>query len=165
MSIYVLCNSEAILSFMLCYLKRSQWLFIARQRSCGKAMFSVLYVCQFVWQRGLLMWPLPMIHWTSPHRDPPHPRHFQTCSTWTHHCTSPSLITRHVQTSSTWTSLYPDPLAPALDPPIPCTTPLVQLPSGRFTSYCNVFFCCFFLTIFRLLTTVGLTQKPIMLQL
>ena len=145
MSIYVLCNSETILSFMLCYLKWSQWPFIACQRSCGKAMFSVVCVCQSIWQRGLLMWPLPTIHWTSPHRDPP--RHIQTSSTWTPHCTAPSLPPRHVQTSSTWTSLYLDPLAqlwtPVYNFPPPSSIP-VQLPSGWFTTYCNVFFCFFF---------------------
>ena len=39
------------------------------------------------------VWPLPMMHWNSPHRDRPHP-------------SSGHSLSRHVQTSSTWTSLY-----------------------------------------------------------
>ena len=49
-------------------LKRSTiQLVTARQRCCGKVMFSIVSV--YRGGRGL-MWPLPMMHWTSPCREP-----------------------------------------------------------------------------------------------
>ena len=35
----------------------------ARQRCCGKVMFSQVSVCLSV-HTGVLVWPLPMMHWT-----------------------------------------------------------------------------------------------------
>ena len=39
-----------------------------RQWSCGNVIFSVVSVCS---RGGGPMWPLPMMHWTSPYRDLP----------------------------------------------------------------------------------------------
>ena len=49
--------------------------FTIRQRSCGKVMFSVMSVGLFVHMRS--HWPLPMMHWTSPYREPPTPGMFK----------------------------------------------------------------------------------------
>ena len=150
MSIYVLCNSETILSFMLCYLKRSQWLFIACQRSCGKAMFSVVCVCQSVWQRGLLMWPLPMIHWTSPHRDPPpSPTTYSNLFDLDTSLYSPFTPSQACSNFFNLDFTVPGPFGPALDPP-PCTTPPHPDPStvAKWAVYillqCFLLFVCFF---------------------
>ena len=44
-----------------------QVIYYPRQWSCGKVMFSV--VCLFAGGGGVTMWPLPMMHLTSPYRD------------------------------------------------------------------------------------------------
>ena len=82
-------------------------IFPTRQQSCWKVMFSVVcpLVKHSVYSRGP-MWPLPMIHWTSPHRDPLTP----VLSPWTLDLTvqgPPSLLP-----PGHGTSLYRDPTAP-----------------------------------------------------
>ena len=39
----------------------------AHQRNCGNVIFSRLSVCHSVAEREGTMWPLPMMHWTSPY--------------------------------------------------------------------------------------------------
>ena len=49
---------------------KSRTLLAARERSCGKVMFS--HVRLFVHKKGRgPMWPLLMMHWTTLYRDPP----------------------------------------------------------------------------------------------
>ena len=52
----------------------NQWHSTARQWSCRKVMFSVISVCRSVClsvHGGALMWPLPMMFWTTPYRNLP----------------------------------------------------------------------------------------------
>ena len=93
----------------------------AHQRSCGKVIFSVVYVSLFT---VCPLWPLSMMHWASPYMDPPQYmtltpalqapppvplpcRHgqVQTCPTWTS-LYRDTLLPGHVQMCSNWTSLY-----------------------------------------------------------
>ena len=45
--------------------------FSARQRSCGKVIFSFVCLCPRGFEGGLPISPLPVMHWTSPYRKPP----------------------------------------------------------------------------------------------
>ena len=65
---------------------------IYRPPRCGKVMFSVVSVCPRV--RGS-MWPLPMMHWTSP---PPNPYPVQ----WPHPPTAADIwwFVKHVRLAS-----------------------------------------------------------------
>ena len=65
----------------------------------NEVMSVCLSVCLSVHKRGLgPMWPLPMMHWTSPCRDP---EHIQTCS---QSRGTPPIPPEHVQTCSLWST-------------------------------------------------------------
>ena len=88
-------------------------IFIARQWSCGKVMFSLVCVCQSTGGR-VSIWPLSMMHWTSLYRpstsdmEPPQPQPqsqppstsdilwplLETCSNlFTWGCPAPTVLT------------------------------------------------------------------------
>ena len=98
-------------------------LITARQRSCGKVMFSVVSVHHSVREGGgCPMWPLLMMHLTSVYRTPPplpsgHGAHCIGCPIpasprhWTSLYRDPPSPgpPGHVQICSNWTSMYSHP--------------------------------------------------------
>ena len=74
-----------------------------RQRSCWKLLFSVMSVCHSV-HRGDPMWPLPVMHWTSPYRDmppaQPRPSDMFKLLQLGPQCTGNPLPSTHVRTCS-----------------------------------------------------------------
>ena len=66
-------------------------------QSFGKEMFSIMSVCLFFHGEGS-MWPLPMMHWTSPLRDTLNTfRNVQTCLIWISLYREPSDTVKFVQ--------------------------------------------------------------------